>query len=56
MNLLAAKSLLMSDRMDWRKPHLHWVANRFYRPFASLRGRSRDDRQQDDALTRAHRK
>lgn len=43
MNLVAAKSFLISDRMDWRKPHLNWVSKGFYRPFASFYKDSRDD-------------
>lgn len=31
MNLIQAKSLLIHDRMDWRKPHLRYVANKLYR-------------------------
>ncbi len=33
MNLIQAQSLLLRDRMDWRKPHLRWVADAFYRQF-----------------------
>ncbi len=43
MTLVTARSLLLSDRMDWRKPHLNWVSNRLYRPFASYYRDSRDD-------------
>lgn len=35
MNLQAAQSLLIRDRMDWRKPHLRWISERFYRPFGA---------------------
>lgn len=43
MNLVAAKSFLMTDRQDWRKPHLNWVAKRLYRPFTPFFQGSRDD-------------
>ena len=33
MTLLAAQTLLIRDRMDWRKPHLKWVSDSFYRQF-----------------------
>ena len=34
MNLIQAQSMLLRDRMDWRKPHLNWIANAFYNQFA----------------------
>jgi hypothetical protein len=37
MNLQAARSILIQDRMDWRKPHLTWVNDRYYRFFGALR-------------------
>ncbi len=33
MNLHVAQSMLVRDRMDWRKPHLSWVPTRIYRFF-----------------------
>lgn len=33
MNLLTAQTFLIRDRMDWRKPHLRWMADALYRPF-----------------------
>ena len=30
MNLIAAKSLLVRDRMDWNGGHLRWFAERLY--------------------------
>lgn len=33
MNLHVAQSLLIRDRMDWRKPHLRWLSDRLYRQF-----------------------
>ena len=33
MTLLAAQTLLIRDRMDWRKPHLKWVSDSLYRQF-----------------------
>jgi len=33
MNLQAAKSVLVRDRMDWNKPHLTWVPEWAYRLF-----------------------
>ncbi|ARE41054.1 hypothetical protein RGUI_2913 [Rhodovulum sp. P5] len=35
MNLHTAQSLLLRDRMDWRKPHLKWMSDSFYRYFAT---------------------
>ena len=35
MNLEIAKTVLIADRMDWRKPHLRWVSDHFYRMFSS---------------------
>lgn len=37
MNLHTARAMLMQDRMDWRKPHLKWISNRFYRFFRRSR-------------------
>jgi len=34
MNLRTAQSMLIRDRMDWRKPHLNWVPERIYRFFS----------------------
>ncbi|PSL19613.1 hypothetical protein CLV88_10535 [Shimia abyssi] len=31
MNLHAAKTLLVEDRMDWHKPHVAWFGVRMYR-------------------------
>ena len=39
MNLMTARSFIVQDRMDWRKPHLRWISSRLYRPFAFLRER-----------------
>lgn len=36
MNLIAAKTILVNDRMDWHKPHCSWFGQRMYR---SLRRR-----------------
>jgi len=33
MNLQAAQSILIRDRMDWRKPHLAWLSEGLYRQF-----------------------
>ena len=30
MNLFLAKSMLMNDRLDWRRPHLRWLPEKFY--------------------------
>lgn len=38
MNPWIAQAFLMQDRMDWRKPHLHWISDRLYRPFRRNRG------------------
>ncbi len=35
MNLQAARSMILNDRLDWNKPHLRWISNRFYRHFRS---------------------
>ncbi len=43
MTLLAAKTFLTTDRMDWHKPHLPWVAETFYRRFNPFYSKSRDD-------------
>lgn len=37
MNLNAAKSMLVQDRMDWRKPHVSWLSGKFYRFFSNER-------------------
>ncbi|SLN54797.1 hypothetical protein TRL7639_02912 [Falsiruegeria litorea R37] len=39
MNLLAASSLLVQDRRDWRKPHLLWLPSALYRSYASKKGK-----------------
>lgn len=31
MNLYAAKTLLVNDRLDWHKPHARWLTNAMYR-------------------------
>lgn len=31
MSLIAAKSILIQERMDWRRPHLRWLAEALYR-------------------------
>ncbi|WP_353314642.1 MULTISPECIES: hypothetical protein [unclassified Shimia] len=31
MNLNTAKTLLVTDRMDWHKPHASWLSNAMYR-------------------------
>jgi len=33
MNLQTARSILIRDRMDWRKPRLPWLPENFYRQF-----------------------
>jgi len=33
MNLIAAKTMLVKDRMDWHKPHLNWMSSKMYRFF-----------------------
>ena len=43
MHLELARAMLLSDRMDWRKPHLQWVSSALYRPVAKLYNKSRDD-------------
>lgn len=30
MTLLAANALLVSDRLDWSRPHLKWLPSRSY--------------------------
>lgn len=35
MTLQAAKSMLVRDRMDWRKPHVPWISMKFYRYFSN---------------------
>lgn len=30
MNLLAAKPMLVRERMDWNRPHLHWLPKALY--------------------------
>ncbi|SPJ30269.1 hypothetical protein TRM7615_03800 [Falsiruegeria mediterranea M17] len=35
MNLLAASSLLVQDRRDWRRPHLLWLPSSLYRSYLS---------------------
>jgi hypothetical protein len=37
MNLQTAQALLTQDRMDWRKPHLTWISEKFYRYFMTSR-------------------
>lgn len=37
MTLLIAKSILIQDRMDWRKPHLGWLSSKLYRFFSNDR-------------------
>ncbi len=39
MNLHAAQSILIRDRMDWRKPHLNWLSDTLYRQFGWSRNR-----------------
>ena len=39
MNLQAARNLLMRDRLDWRKPHLRWINDTYYRLFRSTHPR-----------------
>lgn len=34
MTLQAAKSMLVRDRMDYRKPHLTWFPDQIYRYFS----------------------
>lgn len=31
MTLIAAQSFLLSDRLDWRTPHLRWFKSADYR-------------------------
>ena len=31
MNLLQAKPMFVRERMDWRRPHLNWLSDTFYR-------------------------
>ncbi|SIO37877.1 hypothetical protein SAMN05444722_1769 [Rhodovulum sp. ES.010] len=38
MTLQSAQAILMRDRMDWRKPHLNWISDRYYRYFRTSRG------------------
>ncbi|PTN01662.1 hypothetical protein C8N32_11161 [Rhodovulum imhoffii] len=38
MNLNTAQAMLIRDRMDWRKPHLMWISDKFYRYFRTSRG------------------
>lgn len=33
MMLHCAKCMLVNERMDWKKPHVKWLSNRFYRLF-----------------------
>jgi len=40
MTLQTAKSLFLLDRLDWNKPHLSWIPDRFYRPFRQTRARA----------------
>ncbi len=35
MNIHTAHSLIIRDRMDWRKPHLRWIPERAYRFFSN---------------------
>ena len=37
MTLLTARTYLVRDRMDWRKPHLSWVPDRLYRLYRTAR-------------------
>lgn len=37
MNLVAAKTLLMRERLDWRRPHLNWVPEQLYNFFKTKR-------------------
>ncbi len=37
MTLYTAQRFLMRDRMDWTKPHLRWIPNRFYRFFSQAK-------------------
>lgn len=37
MTLIAARNVILSDRMDWRKPHLKWLSNGLYRTFSLKR-------------------
>lgn len=37
MNLQAAHSLLMSDRLDWKTSRLNWMPRGSYRIWRSLR-------------------
>lgn len=37
MNLEAAKTVLVRDRMDWNKPHLRWIPDWNYRLFGQTR-------------------
>ena len=30
MHLHIAKSVFMNDRLDWNRPHLHWIARALY--------------------------
>ncbi|MCV2882889.1 hypothetical protein [Actibacterium sp. XHP0104] len=40
MMLQTAQSLLVRDRMDWRKPHLNWLPGRLYRYFSEVKNRA----------------
>lgn len=31
MNLYAAKTILVKDRLDWRAPHARWLSKTMYR-------------------------
>jgi len=35
MTLMTASQLFTTDRMDWKKPHLTWIAQKFYRSYKS---------------------
>ncbi len=41
MNLEAAKSVIMRDRLDWNKPHLQWLPGSLYRFFAQATRQTR---------------
>lgn len=35
MTLMTARALLITDRMDWNRPHLNWMTEWVYRNFKS---------------------
>lgn len=39
MNLQTAKTFFTQDQLNWNRPHLRWLSNKFYRLKSAVTGR-----------------